>query len=125
MKIHTRRHSLGGCLAVAAAVITSWPAISFSQAPPAAGSLTSEAGTTTDYRPKKFSALRYTSIHANSAFEREIIPPEKGPDGPPPTPFDMKIVSVTGKDGRYRVVLIDKKGKYQAQKDITTAKGNG
>lgn len=123
MKIHTRRHSLGGCLAVAAAVITSWPAISFSQAPPAAGSLTSEAGTTTDYRPKKFSALRYTSIHANSAFEREIIPPEKGPDGPPPTPFDMKIVSVTGKDGRYRVVLIDKKGKYQVVTDTPDADG--
>lgn len=111
MKIHIKKLRVGSWLSLAVAIASvALLKIGYSQAPTAGGS-PAGTGESADYRPMKYSPLRYFSIHTNSAFEREIIPPEKPDSGPPPTPFDMKIVSVTGKDGRYRVVLIDKKGK--------------
>ena len=42
-----------------------------------------------DYMPEKYSPSRYRSVYANSAFEREILPPQKEDAGPPPTnPID-------------------------------------
>ncbi|MGI9239282.1 MAG: hypothetical protein ACR2RV_00690 [Verrucomicrobiales bacterium] len=123
MKIHIKNFTVGTCLPLALVLSgLSFPKAAHSQAPTAAGSSAGTGGPT-DHRPKKYSPLRYFSIHTNSAFEREILPPEKPDGGPPPTPFDRKIVSVTGKDGRYRVVLIDKKGKYQVVTEEPDADG--
>ncbi len=125
MMIHTKFLAVRRCLALAAAVIAARPATAGLAQAPAAGDSPDPlpAETTTDHRPKKFTALRYRSIYSNSAFEREILPPDKARSRPPPTPFDLKIVSVAGKDGRYRVVLIDKKGKYQVVTDTPDADG--
>ena len=107
----TFKHCLPLC--AAALIFGQAPAI-FAQSPAAGDSPSaSAAAETSDYRPKRYSAGRYRSLYSNSAFEREIIPPEKPEAGPPPTPFDLKIVSVTGKGENYRIVLVDKKGKYQ------------
>jgi hypothetical protein len=123
MMIRTQISTVRRCLALATSVIAFAPATAGLAQAPAAGDSPPAAAETTDYRPKKYTAGRYRSVYSNSAFEREILPPDKPEAGPPPTPFDLKIVSVTGKDGRYRVVLIDKKGKYQVVTDTPDADG--
>lgn len=65
-----------------------------------------------DYRPKKYSALRYSRTVSESPFEREILPPAAPAPPPKKDPFDFKLVSVSGEGDNYRVIVIDKKGKY-------------
>ncbi|MFT4547794.1 MAG: hypothetical protein ACI8XO_001364 [Verrucomicrobiales bacterium] len=107
------------CLLLAGCSIA-FPAISSAQTP-AEG----DAPAAVDYRPEKFSPGKYRRTFANSAFEREILPPAKVDNTPPPTPFDLKVVGVTGQEGQYRVTLIDKKGKYQVVTDDASGNGDG
>ena len=100
---------------VLAAMILACPNPILGQAPaPAAGDSPQSAGGVTDYRPKKYSPLRYSETVGNNPFEREILPPAAPEPKEGPPPFDFRLVSVSGKGESYRITLIDKKGKYKA-----------
>jgi len=101
------------------ALVAILPTFSFSQAPGADAA----GAEPTDHRPEKFSPGRYRTTFSSSAFEREILPPAKVDNTPPPTPFDLKVVGVSGNEGRYRVTLVDKKGKYVVVTDEPNTEG--
>ena len=76
------------------------------------------------YLPEKYSPLRYRDIYASSAFERDILPPRPPEKEDVEKPvFEMKVVAVTGHNGRYRVTVIDKKGNYVVLTDKPNADG--
>ena len=110
----TVRRSL---LPIAAACIA-FPSGAFAQ-----GASAPDGAETTDYRPKKYSASRYRTTYDNSAFEREILPPQKEETKVEVTPFKFSLVSASGRDGRYRIVVVDSKGKYQVITDTPDEDG--
>ena len=108
---------------LAAAGIACLPALGHAQAPSEEDTPPVAEQEETDYRPKKYSSLRYSKSINNNPFERDILPPQKAAPPPKADPFDFKLVSISGRGERYRVVVVDKKGKYKVITDKPDADG--
>ena len=119
MKSTIQKACLNSLMIAAAATLT-LPVASIAQNPRATPPTAAEPE---NYQPEKYSPLRYRAIYAESAFERDILPPQKEVVVDEKPVFEMKVVSVTGNSGRYRVTMIDKKGKYVVLTDKPNAEG--